>query len=149
MVFHHCFCRYFHFTIVFYFFYRVISLLIAFVHFITVSSSGFFISPLILLLLFWVFSFHQLSLPWLFFSGVSFLCCCTACATDLRELFLLLAVVYLHSFLTFGTTYFYQCFPGAGNSALKVAGPSTEVRNTDPAHLFVWITQGSVKDISR
>ena len=149
MVFHHCFCRYFHFTIDFYFFYWVLSSLIAFVPFITVSSSGFFISPLILLLLFWVFSFHQLSLPWLFFSGVSFLCCCTACATDLRELFLLLAVVYLHSFLTFGTTYFYQCFPGAGNSALKVAAPSTEVRNTDPAPLFVWITQGSVKDISR
>ena len=67
MVFHHCFCRYFHFTIDFYFFYWVLSSLIAFVPFITVSSSGFFISPLILLLLFRVFSFHQLSLPWLFF----------------------------------------------------------------------------------
>ena len=42
MVFHHCFCRYFHFTIDFYIFYRVVSSLIAFVHFITVSSSGFF-----------------------------------------------------------------------------------------------------------
>ena len=119
---HHCFFKwFFYFTTDF-----------------TIAFSSVFISP----------TFFTMTV-FFFFSGVSFLCCCTACATDLRELFFLLAVVYLHSFLTFGTTYFYQCFPGAGNSALNVAGPSTEVRNTDPVHLFVWITQGSAKGISR
>ena len=49
----------------------------------------------------------------------------------------------LHSFPTFGTTCLYQVFPRAGSSALKVAGFSTDVRNTDPVHLFVWITQCS------
>ena len=34
-------------------------------------------------------------------------------------------------------------------SSLMVAGPLTEVRNTDPVHLFVWITQCSAKGISR
>ena len=57
--------------------------------------------------------------------------------TDLRELFYSQALFTLHSFLTFGTTCFYQGFPGAGSSSLKVAGPPTEVRNTDPAHLSV------------
>ena len=32
---------------------------------------------------------------------------------------------------------FIKASLGAGSSALKVAGPLTEVRNTDPAHLFV------------
>ena len=36
----------------------------------------------------------------------------------------------------------------ADNSPLKVAEPLTEVQNTDPAHVFVWITQCSVKGIS-
>ena len=49
----------------------------------------------------------------------------------------------LHSFLTFGTTCLYQVFPRADSSALKVAGFPTDVRNTDPVHLFVWITQCS------
>ena len=49
----------------------------------------------------------------------------------------------LHSFPTFGTTCLYQVFPRAGSSALKVAGFPTDVRNTDPVHLFVWITQCS------
>ena len=61
--FHHCFFRCFHFTIDFYYCFWVFSLLIAVVHFITVSS-GVFISPLILLLF---FECHQLSLPCLFF----------------------------------------------------------------------------------
>ena len=46
-----------------------------------------------------IFSCHQLSLPWLLFvaflSGTLFLCCCTASATDLRELFLVSGVFYL------------------------------------------------------
>ena len=49
----------------------------------------------------------------------------------------------LHSFLTFDTTCLYQVFPRADSSALKVAGFPTDVRNTDPVHLFVWITQCS------
>ena len=35
----------------------------------------------------------------------------------------------LHSLLEFGTTWFYQGFPRAGSSIMKVAGPPTEVRN--------------------
>ena len=76
-----------------------------------------------------------------FLSGTSFLCCCTASATDLRDLFLLSGVFCLillptfakvpqvlriwenffypetffnlHSFPTFGTTCFYHGFPGS------------------------------------
>ena len=128
-VFHHCFCRCFHFTIDFYYCFQVFSLLIAFVHFITVSS-GVFISPLILLLFsFLCFHFSNFLYCDCFLSGTSFLCCCTASATDLREFFLLSGVFYLtllpdicHNLL------FYQGFPGAGSSTLKVvAGPLTEV----------------------
>ena len=55
---YHCFFKCFHFTITidFYYCFRVFSLLIAFVHFITVFS-GVFISPLILLLFFECFNF--------------------------------------------------------------------------------------------
>ena len=73
-----------------------------------------------------------------FLSGTSFLRCCTVSATVLRELFLLSGLFYLtllpdiwHNLL------FYQGFPGAGSSALKVVtGSPTEIRNIDPAHLF-------------
>ena len=37
---------------------------------------------------------------------------------------------------------------GAGTSSMKVAGPPTEVRNTDPAHIFVWTTYCSAKSIT-
>ena len=40
---------------------------------------------------------------------------------------------------------FIKASLGAGSSSLKVAECLTEVRNTDSAHLFVWITQCSVK----
>ena len=50
-----------------------------------------------------------------------YLCCCTASATDLRELFYSQAFFILPSSTTFGTFCFYKGFPG----------------NTDPAHLFV------------
>ena len=40
---------------------------------------------------------------------------------------------------------FIKASLGAGNSSLKVAGPPTEVRNTDPVYLFAWITQCSEK----
>ena len=36
---------------------------------------------------------------------------------------------------------------GADSSSLKVAGSPTEVWNTDPTHLFVWIAQCSAKGI--
>ena len=86
-VFHHCFFRCFHFTIDFYYLFWVFSLLIAFVHFITVSLCVFFFSPLILLLFFECFHFTKFLYRDCFLSGTSFLCCCTANATDLRELF--------------------------------------------------------------
>ena len=37
----------------------------------------------------------------------------------------------------------------AGGSSLKLQGLPTMVQNTDPAHLFVWITQCSEKGIAR
>ena len=73
-VFHHCFYRYFHFTIDFCF--RVFSLLIAFVHFITVSLC-IYISPLILLLFFECFHFTNFLYRDCILSGTLFLCCCT------------------------------------------------------------------------
>ena len=54
----------------------------------------------------------------------------------------------LHCVPKFGTTCFYQGFPGAGNSAFKVAGPSTDVRNTDRVQLFVWVTLFSKRYLS-
>ena len=54
----------------------------------------------------------------------------------------------LPSFPTFGTTCFYQGFPGSRNSSLKVAGPPINVQNTDSPLLFVWITQCSSKSIN-
>ena len=100
-------------------------------------SSGVFISPLILLLFFKCFHFTIFLYRDYFLSGTSFLCCCTASATDLRELFSLSGVLTLPFFPTFETTCFYRGFPGAGSFALKVAGSPTKVRNTDQAHLFV------------
>ena len=47
----------------------------------------FFFSPLILLLFFECFHFTKFLYRDCFLSGTSFLCCCTANATDLRELF--------------------------------------------------------------
>ena len=40
-------------------------------------------------------------------------------------------------FLTFGTICFYQGFPEADSSSLKIAGPSIQVQNTDLVHLLV------------
>ena len=102
--------------------------------FVTVSS-GVFISPLIFTIVFLVFSFHQLSLSWLFFlSGTSFLCYCTANATYLRKLFLLSGVFYLTLFPDIwhnGMLHqpaFIKASLEASSSSLKVAEPLTEVR---------------------
>ena len=62
-----------------------------------------------------------------YFTPLPHICRSTASATDLREFFLLSSIFYL------------TVLPGS--SSLKVAGPPTEVRNTDLGHLFVWITQ--------
>ena len=80
------------------------------------------------------------------------LCFCAVVPRMLRiweSFFYSKAFFTLHSFRTFGTTCFYQGIPGAGNSAMNIAGLPTEVRKTDPAHLFVWITQCSAKGICR
>ena len=78
-----------------------------------------FISPS---LQFFSFSFLQM-----------FLHCCvvTTSATDLRKRFFT-----LRRFLSYTPSCVHQGFPGTGSSALKVAGLPTEVRNTDPSHLF-------------
>ena len=104
-------------------------------------------SPLMLLLFFECFHFTNFLYRDCILSGTLFVCCCTASATDLRELFSLSGIFTLHFFPTFDTTSFYQGFPWTSSSALKVAGPLTEVWN--PAHLFFWITQCSAKAISR
>ena len=93
---HHCFFRSFHFTTYFYYCWLHLFISPTLGFFIT-GFSGVFISPLVFTIVFWVFPFHQLSLPWLFFflSSTSFLCCFTASATDLREFFLLSGVFYL------------------------------------------------------
>ena len=85
-VFHHCFFRCFHFIINIYYCFRVFSLLIVFVHFVTVYL-GVFILLLILLLFFECFRFTNFLYRDCFLSGTLFLCCCTASATDLRCFF--------------------------------------------------------------
>ena len=101
-----------------------------------------FISPLYcfsgVFIVDWICSFHQLSLPWL--SGTSFLCCCTASATDLRDLFLLWCFLRYTPSRHLGEPAFIKAFLGADSSSLMVRGTPTEVRQTDPTHLFVWIT---------
>ena len=99
----------------------------------------------VLTIVFPVFSFHQLLLPCLFFvMYFVFVLLYCECYGFGRAFFYSQAIFTLHFFLTFGSTCFYQGFLGAGSSTLKIAG----VRNTDPAHLFIWITQCSAKGIS-
>ena len=123
-VFHHCFFRGFHFSpLIFTTVFRVFSLLIA-----------FFMSPT--LLLFCQVLRSCVVVPWVLriWEG-SFL--------------------ILRRFLPYTPSRhlaqpsFIKAFLGAGSSSLKVPGPPTNVRNTHPAHLFVWITQCSPKGISR
>ena len=93
-----------------------------------------------------------------FLSSTSFLCCCTANTTDLIELFLVsgvfhlallpqichstasttdlrqhssLSVVFtLHSFPTFGTTWFYRGFPGSRQFFIEEPHPSVSLNYT-------------------
>ena len=124
-VFHQCFFRCSDFTVDFYY-----CLLIAFVHSITVSS-GVFISPLVLLLFFECFHFTNfLYRDWVL-SGTSFLRCCTASATNLRELFLLSVVFYLTLLPNIRyNLLFYQAFPWADSYTWKVVvGSPTETQS--------------------
>ena len=118
-----------------------------------------FISPLIINIVFgcfhcWLHWFTSLFLLChdFFLSGTSFLSCYTMKATDLT-VFYSQSFFTLHSFPTFGVismTCFYQDFPGHKQFCFEgYRRPPTEVRNRNPAHLFVWITQYSAKGISR
>ena len=112
-------------------------------------------------------SCYQLSLPWLFFCCffIRYFVFCIVAPRVLRiwgsfshfQVFFI-----LRSFCIFATvprvlriweSFLYsQAQPAfikasfrAGSSSLKATGPPTEVRNTDSAHLYVWITQCSAK----
>ena len=182
-VFHHCFLTCFHILPPFFYYcFRVFLLLIVFIHFTNFRVFhhcflGVFISPLVFIIVFWVFSFCQVSLPWLFFCQVLRFCVAVPRVLRYERAFFPSGVFYftllptfatvpwvltiwesifysqaffiLISFPTFGTTCFYQGFSWSDSFSLKVAGPSTEVRNTDSTHLFVWITPCSAKGISR
>ena len=74
-----------------------------------------------------------------FFRCFFTVCVVTTNAADLGErLTIRHFLPYTSScFLTFGTICFYQGFPEAGSSSLKIAGPSIQVQNTDLVHLLV------------
>ena len=100
-------------------------------------------------IVFRVFSFHQLSLPWLFFVRYFvFACCCSECYGFERAFF------KLGRFLPYAPSRLWHNLllskpSWASSSASKVARPPTQVRNTVTAHLFVWTTQCSAEGISR
>ena len=111
---------------------------------------GYFqVSPFSGVLIFhlsWMFSLFIFLRYFIFHLSQVLLCCCTTSPTDLREHLLLPGVFTLHSFPPFGTTcFFFKDSLGAGSPSLKFAGSFTDVRNTNPIHLFVWITQCSSK----
>ena len=122
--------------------------------FITVSSDVFIFHHAFVSFSFHFFRWFHCWLhlfSWLFLNclwSTSFLCCCIVSATDLRECFLLSVIFYfklLPAFIkaSLGPAVLLwrlQVFPRTGSSVLKV-----EVRNTDLAHRFVWITQCSAK----
>ena len=100
------------------------------------SCFSFFLFSFLLLLISWCFHFFMFLILQIFLlltvfvhynvlSGTSFLCC-------YREYY-----GFERAFLPiFGTICFYQGLSGARTLALKVAGISTEVWNTDSTHLF-------------
>ena len=73
------------------------------------------------------FSFHQFSLPPLFFVTSYFVLLYRECYRFERAFVYSQGFFTLHSLSTFGTTCFNQGFSGDGNSAQKVAGLPTEV----------------------
>ena len=80
----------------------------------------------------WLHLFNSLFLHCL--SGTLFLCCYHECYRFERQFFT------PRHFLPYAPSCFYQGFPRTSGSALKVVGLPTEVRNTDSAHVVVWIT---------
>ena len=104
--------------------------MIAFVHFITVSSSVF-ISPLILLLFFECFHFTNFLYRECFLSRTSFLCCGTRECYGFERAFFT-----LRFFLSY-TLSRHLAQPAFIKASLEQASPPTEVRNTDlPISLF-------------
>ena len=85
------------------------------------------------------FFFISLFFCFRFFRCFFTVCVVTTNATDLGERFTIRHFLpYTSScFLTFGTICFYQGFPDADISSLKIAGPSIQVQNTDLVHLLV------------
>ena len=66
------------------------------------------------------------------------LCCYHECYGFERAFYHQAFLPYTSScFLKFGTICFYQGFPEADSSSLKIAGPSIQVQNTDLVHLLV------------
>ena len=117
---HYCFFRCFDFNIDSYYCFQLFSLLIAFVPFITVSS-GVIILPT-------------------FFFWDCFLCCSIASATDLTKIFLLSDAFYLKLLSDILHNRMLQqpaFIKGALGLVVQLAGPATDVRNTEPADLFV------------
>ena len=97
------------------------------------------------IIVFRVFSFHQVSLPRLFFQVLRFCAVAPWVLWIWKSFFYSQVFFVLYSFPTFGITCFYPGLPGSGSSALKIAGPPTEVPNTKLAHLIVLVTQCSAK----
>ena len=91
--------------------------------------------------LFFLFSFLQMFSLLIAFVHLTvffhFLCCFHKCYGFEKAFFT------LRHFLPYTPSCFFQGIPMVGSSALKVEGLPTEVRYTDPAHLFVWITKCS------
>ena len=107
-------------------------------HFFLCSFLFVFISSRFHLFSF-LFLFHFTFFCFRFFRCFFTVCVVTTNATDLGERFTIRHFLpYTSScFLTFGTICFYQGFPEADSSSLKIAGPSIQVRNTDLVYLLV------------
>ena len=134
--------------------------------FITVSS-GVSISPLIFTIVFRVFSllttfvhftnfrvFHHCFFRCFYFTTNSFHQFFLPCAIVTWVLWIWESFFTLRGFFTLTPFQdlvqpnFIKASLGANTSPLTVSGPPTENWNTDPADLFVWITQCSAKGIA-
>ena len=71
----------------------------------------------------------------------------TTSATVLSGRFLPTGIFYLRTFLP--QPAFIKASRGAGSSSMKLAGLYADPKNTDPAHLFVWLTAIHNLDIQK
>ena len=119
--------------------------------FISISFCFFLFSFVFVFVSFYFFIF-PFSFLWMFlllivffFSLLFFYCfrCYRQCNGYLRGRFLLSGVFYLRLLPEIWHNLLLSRLSCGRSSALKVTGLPTEVRNTDPSHLFVWITQCS------